>query len=127
MKIINGLVFYERAFSNGKVDVRLVCKSEGGKDVGQLWRGEIKNGRTKESLVAEGVEHLTQWFEQHTRPNPENLRAGASLTHPDRFKRPYKPAGYLRRFSEQELAVKGVNMVMDTVADALGIDPKAST
>ena len=102
MKIIDGLVFTDRAFSNGTVNVMVECRSEGGKVVNQNTQLKM-TGSTRELTVERGIKELIEWFERHTRPDPINLTSKAPLTHPDRFKRPYRPAGYLRRLTQDEI------------------------
>lgn len=98
MKIIDGLVFIPERTGSSGFHVRLQCAAENGKSVGYAMR---RSGEMTEQRVDDVIAELIEWFEKHTRPNVANLK---TLNHPDRFKKPYKPAGYLRRMTDEELA-----------------------
>jgi hypothetical protein len=100
--ISDGLVFLPYTHNMGRqVHVLLECRSENDKIVCQRWikprMGDHRGDPTAEE-IAEGIAAMEQWFKDHTRPRDEKDRA--STGHP---KRPYKPAGFLRRLNDEEL------------------------
>jgi hypothetical protein len=106
MLIDDGLVFRCERYAGGMmISASVECRSEGGKNVTyayrQFRRQDLRKAGIAEEEIAEAIAALRIWFERHTRPDTKNL---ADPLHPDAKKRPYKPAGFLRRMTEQELS-----------------------
>lgn len=102
MIISDGLAFIAYTHNGGRqVHVLMECRAENNKIVNQRWIkpriGDYRGEPTAEE-IAEGIAAMTQWFNDRTRPRDDKDKS--STGHP---KRPYKPAGFLRRMTDEEM------------------------
>ena len=114
MIAFDGLVFVANDFNQKKeMIVTIECRSESGKVVNYNYRTirdtELRGKDLTEKEILEGVNRLVEWFNTHTR----EAQAKHGLKNPKY--RPYKPAGFLRRLTADE-------MKLPQYADAKGID-----